>query len=153
MERHSWAFEFLITFELKKSPMNQLRLSLVFCALFISLLAAGQQKKFTFVAFGDMPYRVPNDYPKFERVIKTLNQEKPDFIYYLCGVDVLETDKLGKLSLSVKGCKERDQFVLQTCRDFNIPVMCSMGGGYSPDIKVIVDAHANTFRLAQEIYF
>ncbi|MDG1171223.1 MAG: histone deacetylase [Polaribacter sp.] len=84
---------------------------------------------------------------------KIINKEKPDFIYYLCGVDVLETDKLGKLSLSVKGCKERDQFVLQTCRDFNIPVMCSMGGGYSPDIKVIVDAHANTFRLAQEIYF
>jgi len=84
---------------------------------------------------------------------KLINQEKPDFIYYLCGVDILKTDKLGKLSLSVKGCKERDQFVLQTCRDFNIPVMCSMGGGYSPDIKVIVDAHANTFRLAQEIYF
>ena len=84
---------------------------------------------------------------------KIINKEKPDFIYYLCGVDVLETDKLGKLSLSVTGCKERDQFVLQTCCDFNIPVMCSMGGGYSPDIKVIVDAHANTFRLAQEIYF
>ena len=84
---------------------------------------------------------------------KLINQEKPDFIYYLCGVDILKTDKLGKLSLSVKGCKERDQFVLQTCRDFNIPLMCSMGGGYSPDIKVIVDAHANTFRLAQEIYF
>ena len=84
---------------------------------------------------------------------KIINKEKPDFIYYLCGVDVLETDKLGKLSLSVTGCKERDQFVLQTCRDFNIPLMCSMGGGYSPDIKVIVDAHANTFRLAQEIYF
>lgn len=84
---------------------------------------------------------------------KIINKEKPDFIYYLCGVDVLETDKLGKLSLSVTGCKERDEFVLQTCRDFNIPLMCSMGGGYSPDIKVIVDAHANTFRLAQEIYF
>ena len=84
---------------------------------------------------------------------KLINQEKPDFIYYLCGVDVLKTDKLGKLSLSIDGCKERDRFVLQTCHDFNIPVMCSMGGGYSPVIKVIVDAHANTFRLAQEIYF
>ena len=84
---------------------------------------------------------------------KLINQEKPDFIYYLCGVDVLKTDKLGKLSLTIEGCKERDRFVLQTCHDFNIPVMCSMGGGYSPIIKVIVDAHANTFRLAQEIYF
>ena len=84
---------------------------------------------------------------------KLINQEKPDFIYYLCGVDVIETDKLGKLSLTIEGCKERDRFVLQMCRDFHIPVMCSMGGGYSPIIKVIVDAHANTFRLAQEIYF
>ena len=84
---------------------------------------------------------------------KLINQEKPDFIYYLCGVDVIETDKLGKLSLTIEGCKERDRFVLQTCSDFHIPVMCSMGGGYSPVIKVIVDAHANTFRLAQEIYF
>ena len=84
---------------------------------------------------------------------KLINQEKPDFIYYLCGVDVIETDKLGKLSLSIEGCKERDRFVLQMCRDFHIPVMCSMGGGYSPIIKVIVYAHANTFRLAQEIYF
>lgn len=84
---------------------------------------------------------------------KLIDQEKPDFIYYLCGVDVIETDKLGKLSLTIEGCKERDQFVLQTCFDHKIPVMCSMGGGYSPDIKTIVEAHANSFRLAQEIYF
>ena len=79
--------------------------------------------------------------------------ENPDFIYYLCGVDVIESDKLGKLSLTIGGCKERDRFVLQTCFDHKIPIMCSMGGGYSPDIKTIVEAHANTFRLAQEIYF
>lgn len=58
-----------------------------------------------------------------------IHQEKPDFIYYLCGVDVIESDKLGKLSLTIEGCKERDRFVLQTCFDQKIPVMCSMGGG------------------------
>ena len=84
---------------------------------------------------------------------KLVHSQKPDFIFYLCGVDVLETDTLGKLSLTIEGCKERDRFVLQSCRDLNIPVMCSMGGGYSPDIKTIIDAHANTFRLAQGIYF
>jgi acetoin utilization deacetylase AcuC-like enzyme len=84
---------------------------------------------------------------------KLINQEKPDFIYFLCGVDVLETDKLGKLSLTIEGCKERDRFVLQTCFDLKIPVMCSMGGGYSKDVNIVVEAHANTFRLAQEIYF
>ncbi|RCS25988.1 histone deacetylase [Polaribacter sp. WD7] len=84
---------------------------------------------------------------------KLILKEKPDFIYYLCGVDVLETDKLGKLALTIEGCKERDYFVLQTCFNNKIPVMCSMGGGYSKDINIIVNAHANTFRLAQEIYF
>ena len=64
----------------------------------------------------------------------------------------LETDKLGTLAMTLEGCKERDRFVLQTCHDANIPVQCSMGGGYSPEIRIIVEAHANTFRLAQDIY-
>ena len=84
---------------------------------------------------------------------KLIEQQKPDFIYYLSGVDVIASDKLGKLGMTIEGCKERDRFVLQTCKNHNIPVMCSMGGGYSPDIKTIVDAHANTYRLAQEIFF
>ncbi|PWH83783.1 histone deacetylase [Algibacter marinivivus] len=84
---------------------------------------------------------------------KLINDEKPDFIYYLSGVDVVASDKLGKLGLTLEGCKERDRFVLQTCKNNKTPVMCSMGGGYSPDIKIIIEAHANTFRLAQEIFF
>jgi hypothetical protein len=28
-----------------------------------------------------------------------------------------------------------------------------MGGGYSFNIEEIIEAHSNTFRLAQEIYF
>lgn len=82
-----------------------------------------------------------------------IKEQEPDFIFYLCGVDILAGDKLGRLGCSLSGCKERDRFVLQTCKDHKIPVMCSMGGGYSPDIKIIVEAHANTYRLAQEIYF
>ncbi len=83
---------------------------------------------------------------------KLMQEVRPDFIFYLCGVDVLETDKLGTLAMTLDGCKERDRFVLQTCHDANIPVQCSMGGGYSPEIRIIVEAHANTFRLAQDIY-
>ena len=51
------------------------------------------------------------------------------------------------------GCKARDQFVLETCKGNEIPVAISMGGGYSERIAHIVEAHANTFRLAQKIYF
>jgi len=82
-----------------------------------------------------------------------IERTKPDFIFYLCGVDILETDKLGRLSCTIQGCKERDRFVLQTCHDLQIPVECSMGGGYSKEIKYIIEAHANTYRAAQEIYF
>ncbi len=88
-----------------------------------------------------------------ETLPQLITQQQPDFIYYLCGVDILESDKLGKLSVSLIGCKERDRFVLQTCHDHKVPVMCSMGGGYSEDIKIIVEAHTNTYRLAQEIFF
>lgn len=88
-----------------------------------------------------------------EHLPRLIEQVQPDFIYYLCGVDVISTDKLGKLGLSLEGCKARDRFVLETCKQNNLPIMCSMGGGYSPDIRTIVEAHANTFRLAQEIFF
>jgi len=77
----------------------------------------------------------------------------PDFMLFQSGVDVLETDKLGKLSLSINGCKQRDKTVLKFARSNNIPLAASMGGGYSEDIKIIVEAHANTYRLAQDIFF
>ena len=77
----------------------------------------------------------------------------PDFIFYLSGVDVLATDKLGKLALSRAACKARDQFVLEACKAAEIPIAVSMGGGYSVDIKDIVEAHCNTFRLANEVFF
>lgn len=78
---------------------------------------------------------------------------EPDFIFYQCGVDVLASDKLGRLGLSIEGCKERDRFVLQFCKDNQIPVAASMGGGYSEKLSDIIEAHANTYRLAQQIFF
>tara|TARA_R110000765_G_scaffold107454_5_gene198240 strand:- start:8249 stop:9151 length:903 start_codon:yes stop_codon:yes gene_type:complete len=88
-----------------------------------------------------------------ENLPKLIDAVQPDFIFYLSGVDVLESDKLGTLSLTLNGCKKRDEYVLDTCLKLKIPVQCSMGGGYSEDIKIIVEAHANTFRLAQTLYF
>ena len=74
-------------------------------------------------------------------------------MFYLAGVDVLKTDKLGRLGLSMAGCKARDRFVLSLCKDQNIPVQVSMGGGYYVHLKNIIDAHSNTFELAQELFF
>ncbi|RYJ43801.1 histone deacetylase [Flavobacterium beibuense] len=83
---------------------------------------------------------------------KLIDTEKPDFIFYLSGVDILASDKLGKLGCTIEGCRQRDEYVLSLCHKLGIPVQCSMGGGYSPDIKVIIEAHANTYRVARHIY-
>ncbi|MDB5119290.1 MAG: deacetylase [Sphingobacteriales bacterium] len=79
--------------------------------------------------------------------------KKPDFVFYLSGVDILKTDKLGKLAVTKSGCKERDFMVLSTCKKYNIPVQVSMGGGYSPVINDIVEAHCNTYKTAIDLYF
>jgi acetoin utilization deacetylase AcuC-like enzyme len=92
--------------------------------------------------------------------LSTLEQElnscckefNPDFVFYQCGVDVLESDQLGKLSLSIQGTKERDRMVFQFAKDQSVPIVCSMGGGYSKELRYIVEAHMNTFRLAHFLF-
>lgn len=106
----------------------------------------------------DIPLPDGTEDEEYLRILKLnlpiiIEKADPQFIFYQCGVDILSSDKLGKLSCSLEGCRERDRFVLQSCHDLGIPVECSMGGGYSTEIKTIVEAHVNTFRLAQNIYF
>ena len=72
----------------------------------------------------------------------------PDCCFYNSGVDVLSTDKFGKLNVSENGCRERDRFVFQLLRKLRLPVAVAMGGGYSPQLRHIVNAHCNTFREA-----
>lgn len=81
-----------------------------------------------------------------------LTSVQPDFTFFLSGVDILASDKFGKLKVSGEGCYTRDEFVLATMKEHKIPVTIAMGGGYSPQIKTIVDAHCNTFRLAKKIF-
>jgi acetoin utilization deacetylase AcuC-like enzyme len=88
-----------------------------------------------------------------DTVPRLITERKPEMIFYLSGVDVLASDKLGKLALSKEACQERDRIVLQHCKEAGIPVQVSMGGGYSPNIKDIVDAHCNTFKAALDIFF
>lgn len=82
-----------------------------------------------------------------------IDKVQPDIMFYQCGVDVLASDKLGKLAMTIEGCKTRDKIVLNTAKQNNIPLVCSMGGGYSTKLSDIITAHANTYRLAQHIFF
>ncbi|WP_241237869.1 histone deacetylase [Pseudoflavitalea rhizosphaerae] len=81
-----------------------------------------------------------------------LHQVNPDFVFFLSGVDILESDKFGKLKVTMQGCKQRDEIVFTALKQRNIPCTVAMGGGYSPDVRTIMEAHCNTFRLAKDIY-
>lgn len=86
-----------------------------------------------------------------ETLPQLYDRHQPEFVFYLSGVDVLSTDKLGKLALTKAGCKERDRMVFQFCKDHSLPVQVSMGGGYSPEIRDIVDAHCTTFKVGIDV--
>jgi acetoin utilization deacetylase AcuC-like enzyme len=83
---------------------------------------------------------------------RLLDHVQPDFIFYQSGVDILETDRLGRLSISRQGCLSRDKLVFELCHKNQIPLVVVMGGGYSPDIRDVVEAHCNTFRAGLQLF-
>ena len=87
-----------------------------------------------------------------EKLNMIFDKIEPEFIFYLAGVDILKTDKLGRLSMTLEGCRLRDEIILNKCFEKKIPVQCSMGGGYSEELKIILEAHSNTFRIASKIF-
>lgn len=82
-----------------------------------------------------------------------IQRVQPDFLFYVAGVDILASDRLGKLAVSREGCRQRDLFVFEQARRLGLPIVVSMGGGYSPRIADIVEAHCNTYRTANNIFF
>ena len=72
------------------------------------------------------------------------DRHRPDFVFYLAGADPFGGDRLGRLSLTMEGLRDRDRIVAERCRD--VPVAACMGGGYCRDIDTIVTIHANTVR-------
>lgn len=81
-----------------------------------------------------------------------IESQSPDLIFYLSGVDVLKEDKLGRLGLSLNGCRQRDRFVFEQAQKAQIPIAVSMGGGYPAEMKTLIEAHSNTFREARAIF-
>lgn len=87
-----------------------------------------------------------------ENLLKIKDSFTPDFIFFQSGVDVLSSDKLGRLGLTMQGCRRRDQMVVEFAHNLKLPLVCTMGGGYSRDIRDIVNAHANTFEIVSTYY-
>ncbi len=76
----------------------------------------------------------------------------PEAIFFQSGVDSLATDRLGRLSLTLAGLSRRDRLVIGGARDRRVPLVITMGGGYSNPIEHTVAAHAQTFRIAADLF-
>lgn len=87
-----------------------------------------------------------------KRAIPLAMDFKPDLVLFQSGVDALATDRLGKLSVTPEGMHERDRLVIAACRCARVPLVITLGGGYSEPIAYTVAAHANTFRTARDFY-
>jgi acetoin utilization deacetylase AcuC-like enzyme len=77
---------------------------------------------------------------------------RPQALFFQSGVDGLACDKLGRLALTHDGLQRRDQMVLSACRDEQIPVVVTLGGGYGSPLEATVEAHANTYRMALAVF-
>jgi acetoin utilization deacetylase AcuC-like enzyme len=77
---------------------------------------------------------------------------QPDIVFYQSGVDGLETDVLGRLSLTHAGLIERDRRVMESVRGLGIPLVVTSGGGYSRPIELSAQAHANTYRTLWSVF-
>ena len=77
---------------------------------------------------------------------------RPDLVLYLAGVDPLHSDTLGRLDLTFDGLMARDRLVFEFCWRRDIPISIAIGGGYASPISDSVQAYANTFRVAHEVY-
>jgi acetoin utilization deacetylase AcuC-like enzyme len=89
---------------------------------------------------------------KLAEVLPKVLAFQPQTIFYQSGVDGLAEDRLGKLSLTHAGLKERDRQVMRLARMANVPLVITLGGGYAEPIQLTAEAHANTFRTALEIF-
>jgi acetoin utilization deacetylase AcuC-like enzyme len=80
------------------------------------------------------------------------NELSPDIIFYISGVDILDTDKLGRLAVKREDCKKRDDMVFEFSKKCKAPIVTVMGGGYSEKIYDIVEAHCNTFKSMLSLF-
>jgi acetoin utilization deacetylase AcuC-like enzyme len=81
---------------------------------------------------------------------QALTVHRPDIVFYVAGVDVVEDDRYGRLALSEDGLRRRDHAVIHAVRDRNVPLAIVLGGGYAPTTRRTTELHAIVFEAALE---
>ena len=84
-----------------------------------------------------------------EHLERIFEEHGGDFLFYQAGVDGLEEDRLGRLSLTHDGLARRDEMVFRAAEKHGLPVTITLGGGYAQPIEASVEAHLNVWRAAR----
>jgi acetoin utilization deacetylase AcuC-like enzyme len=84
--------------------------------------------------------------------MKAVLEWEPQALFFQSGVDALACDRLGRLALTHEGLRRRDRLVLSRCVQNGIPAVVTLGGGYGAPLEATVEAHANTYRVALEVF-
>ena len=87
---------------------------------------------------------------QLDQVLKGLINEPFDLIFFQAGVDGLDSDSLGLLSLTRAGLKKRNAQIFQFRKKVMRPMLIFMGGGYAKPIEDTVDAFCDLFLGASE---
>ena len=72
-------------------------------------------------------------------------------ILYQSGVDGLHSARRGHLSLTHKCLEVCDRKVMHAPRSHDIPLVVTLGGGYSIPVGLAAEPHANVYRGAWEV--
>jgi acetoin utilization deacetylase AcuC-like enzyme len=84
-------------------------------------------------------------------VQKSLDDFRPDIVFYVGGADPFCEDQLGGLALTKRGLSERDRKVFEEVRRRGIPVATTLAGGYARRVEDTVSIHVNTILAAREV--
>ena len=84
-------------------------------------------------------------------VEKSLEEFRPDILFYVGGADPFCEDQLGGLRLTKAGLQFRDAGVFQLAHKRNVPVTTTLAGGYARRVEDTVRIHANTILAAREV--
>lgn len=77
-----------------------------------------------------------------------LGRSRAELAFYLAGADPWEGDRLGRLSLTKRGLRERDELVLDRLLHAGVAVVVLFAGGYADDVGDTVDINAATVAAA-----
>ncbi|MFZ4597469.1 MAG: histone deacetylase [Terrimicrobiaceae bacterium] len=97
---------------------------------------------------------VPTGGSDRDTLLETLDQSLPwlidggvpDILLYQAGADPLRDDPYSPLDLNHADLMERDLRVFQFARSHRIPIAWVLAGGYTRDVRKVVQVHLNTAR-------